>query len=236
MNSSHNPDQRGAAPDGLDRDEAPLEGRSTGNCSAYAPTTMRSDAGTRRWLLRLARAALVQAVRNDSIDVESERHPPPEFARQKRGCFVTLTCDGKLRGCIGRLVPDMPLHEAVSHNSKLAATQDPRFSPVRLDELGRVSIEISVLGELRRLAFHSEEELLKQLRPGDHGVVLSVGPRTATLLPQVWDSVRDKREFLGLLARKAEQDLAVWQRPDAIISVYEVEHFSDTQPDPETTH
>ena len=71
---------------------------------------------------------------------------PPKLAGTK-ACFVTLTENGELRGCIGHILPQEALYQAVVDNARNAATRDPRFQPVRPDEVNKIKIEISVLTE-----------------------------------------------------------------------------------------
>ena len=116
---------------------------------------------------------------------------------------MTLTENGVLRGCIGYILPQEALYQAVVDNARNAATRDPRFQPVRPDEVNKIKIEISVLTEPQPLSFNSPEDLLNKLEPGEDGVVLQIGPRQATYLPQVWEQLPDKVQFLNNLARKS---------------------------------
>ena len=86
-----------------------------------------------------------------------------------RAVFVTLRSGRELRGCIGTTVPLRPLGHAVAHAAWSAAFQDPRFDPVRGDELDRLRIEISVLGPLRPVQAAAE------IVPGRDGVALASG-------------------------------------------------------------
>ena len=138
----------------------------------------------------------------------------PEAFRARRACFVTLTEHGDLRGCIGSIFPEESLYQAVIRRARSAATEDPRFSPVRRDELKEIEVEVSVLTVPQRLAFSSPEDLLAKLRPGVDGVVLRVGDHQATYLPQVWEKLPDKRVFMDELAEKAGLPAAAWRQPE----------------------
>jgi len=116
---------------------------------------------------------------------------------------VTLTENGELRGCIGHILPQESLYQAVEDNARNAATRDPRFPPVQPGEAGKIKIEISVLTEPQPLRFSSPEDLLNKLKPDEDGVVLQIGSRGATFLPQVWEQIPDKVEFLNHLSEKA---------------------------------
>ncbi len=130
--------------------------------------------------------------------------------REPGASFVTLMCDGKLRGCIGSLVAETPLVKDVAANAFASAFSDPRFPPVPSAEVDRLRIEISVLGESRPLPVASEEELLAALRPGHDGLILRCGQSQATFLPQVWSQLPKPRDFLRRLKKKAGLPVDYW--------------------------
>ena len=179
----------------------------------------------RRTLVKLARTALVCAVRDGELaDV-----PPglPDNLLEKKGCFVTLTLGGQLRGCIGNIFPELPLAKAVVQNARSAALEDTRFSPVTPEELDKIAIEVSILSVPSLLNFTSPEELLRKLESHRDGVVLSIGKRRATFLPQVWEQLPDATEFLSHLAVKAGLTGAAWRDPETQIMTYRVEAFQE---------
>jgi AmmeMemoRadiSam system protein A len=141
---------------------------------------------------------------------------------------VTLTEDGVLRGCIGHILPQEALYQAVEDNARNAATRDPRFRPVRPEELSKIKIEISVLTEPQSLSFTSPVDLLQKLEPGEDGVVLRIGPCLATYLPQVWEQLPDKVEFLNHLAQKAGCGPDDWRGSNVNVSIYHVEAFEES--------
>jgi len=91
----------------------------------------------------------------------------------------------------------------VAQNALAAALRDPRFAPLAADEWQRCQLEVSVLSPAKPLRFGDEAEMLAQLRAGEDGVILEHEGRRATFLPQVWEGLPDKRQFLGELMRKA---------------------------------
>ncbi len=218
-----------------------LDARNSGDTSGqkdqvvgYAAVAfVESPAGNvaapeRKVLLDLARRTLTDVTANPSsqgpeVDAKS-------FSAQlaeKKGCFVTLTKKGALRGCIGHILPREALCQAVVDNARNAALLDPRFNPVRPDEVGEIKIEISVLTEPQPLAFTSPEDLLSKLNPNQDGVVLRIGGRTATFLPQVWEQIPDKVEFLGHLSEKAGCPPSAWRGQGASVSIYHAECFAE---------
>ena len=95
------------------------------------------------------------------------------------------------------------------------------------DELDQIKIEISVLTDPQPLPFSSPEDLLSKLRPNEDGVLLHIGPRTATFLPQVWAQIPDKVEFLNHLSQKAGCETSAWRGKDVSVSIYHVECFEE---------
>jgi AmmeMemoRadiSam system protein A len=154
-----------------------------------------------------------------------------EKLKANRATFVTLTIDGQLRGCIGSLMPVEPLYLDVIHRAAAAALDDPRFKPVQEDELKKINVEVSVLSVPRQLMFKSPQDLLDKLKPGVHGVILVVRNRQATYLPQVWEQIPDKEEFLGQLSKKAGLSETSWKDPDAVVFVYHDEAFKEREKD-----
>jgi hypothetical protein len=194
---------------------------ATGPAPAFSPAE-------RQQLLELARRSVKEVVTAGKLP-EADPGAWPEKFRQPKGCFVTLTKGGKLRGCIGHIVPVEPLYKAVMQNAESAARRDYRFNPVQPNELDQLSIEVSVLTEPQPLAFSSPEDLLARLQPHQDGVVLQVGGHQATFLPQVWEQIPDKVGFLNALAQKAGAPPSAWREPGATVSIYHVEAFKESE-------
>jgi len=191
----------------------------------YAPHPQNFTAGERSQLLTLARQSLKSAAAKDGSPDTAGL--PAKFSEMK-GCFVTLTTHGQLRGCIGNILPQQPLDRAITDNARNAALHDPRFDPVQPAELDKIEIEISVLTEPTPLPFNSPDDLLGKLRPHRDGVVLRIGDRMATYLPQVWAQIPDKADFLDSLAQKAGCARSAWRNPGTEVFVYQVESFSES--------
>jgi MEMO1 family protein len=192
----------------------------------YAPGPENLSASERKYLLDLARKSLGSVTAGGSVPEVAEKDVPPKLA-EKKACFVTLTKDGALRGCIGHLMAMEPLHLAVAENTRNAALRDLRFSPVESSELDKIKIEISVLTEPQSLPFNSPEELLSNLHPNEDGVLLHIGPHTATFLPQVWAQIPDKVKFLEQLSQKAGCESSAWRGKDVTVDIYHVECFEE---------
>ncbi len=197
----------------------------------YAPAPENLTAAERKFLLDLARRTLMSVTTGGGLPEATNKDVPPKLL-EKKACFVTLTKSGALRGCIGHLTALEPLHQAVAENARNAALRDPRFPPVETGELADIKIEISVLTEPQPLAFSSPEDLLSKLHPNEDGVLLHIGPRTATFLPQVWEQIPDKVSFLEHLSQKAGCESSAWRGKDVTISIYRVECFEEASPRP----
>jgi AmmeMemoRadiSam system protein A len=129
-------------------------------------------------LLALARRAIRAFLLEQLLPDESS----PRQSDLRRGVFVTLHLAGRLRGCMGR--PDSPesLESAVAVCAVLAASRDPRFPPIRAQEIESLEIEISILTPPENVP---AAEILDRLQPGVHGVAVSLSGFRGLLLPQV---------------------------------------------------
>jgi MEMO1 family protein len=152
--------------------------------------------------LRLAAQALLGRARRGrtpAVALESLAAP----LRTVAASFVTLTREGRLRGCVGSLDASRALAEDIAANAAKAGFEDPRFRPVTEDELRGAAIEVAILSRPAPVAFDGEADLLAQLRPGRDGLILREGSRKATFLPKVWDALPERQAFLEALKAKA---------------------------------
>jgi AmmeMemoRadiSam system protein A len=177
-------------------------------------------------ILRLAREALECGVRGKKLPAPDPTQLTP-LLRAEGAAFVTLTVHGQLRGCIGALQPYQPLVEDVREHALAAALQDYRFPPVRPDELPRIRVEVSRLTLPQPLTYTDADDLLAKLRPGTDGVILRDGSRRATFLPQVWDQIPDKAEFLNHLCAKMGANSNLWRNKHLEVQIYQVEEFHE---------
>jgi len=170
----------------------------------------------RQTLLTLARATLTRHVQNKGVPDLAAYSLTPRL-KEKAGAFVTLHEHGELRGCIGYIEGIKPLAETVRENACNAATEDPRFPPVRPAELGTIKIEISVMSPLRKVAAPTD------VIAGVHGVVLKKGRYQGVFLPQVaTEQGWDRETFLRQLGRKAGLDLDAYQSAELFVFTAEV--------------
>lgn len=183
----------------------------------------------KHYLLKLARAVILERLgRKPSSPLPAGTSPA---FMAKRGCFVTLHANGRLRGCIGTIEPVKSLIDGVKENAVHAGFRDSRFSPVTLHEMDNITIEISILTKPVRLDFENPEDLKKRLKPGVHGVILSQGYHRATFLPQVWEQLPGTEDFLEHLCRKAGMEKTCWKDTKTVVEVYDVFVFSEKDMD-----
>jgi AmmeMemoRadiSam system protein A len=133
-----------------------------------------------------------------------------EIYNEKQACFVTLTLNGELRGCIGSLIPERELWKDVQENAINAAIHDFRFSKLTGEELGKIKIEVSVLSLPKKINYVNEKDLLIRIS-SDRGFIIKKGMNSATFLPQVWEQISDKIEFLEQLSIKAGLNRNAWK-------------------------
>jgi AmmeMemoRadiSam system protein B/AmmeMemoRadiSam system protein A len=168
----------------------------------------------RQELLELARRTVTRQVNNETVPEPRTTDP---VLRADGAAFVTLNGpDGRLRGCIGSIVPNSSLYESVSHNAVAAAIHDPRFTPVRQEEVRGLAIEVSVLSPL--VTINDPAEIVI----GRHGLYLEKGMASSVFLPQVAvEQGWDLPTYLAQLALKAGLPADGWH--GARLSVFSAE-------------
>jgi len=172
----------------------------------------------RGFLLSLARASIKAELTGEapSIDV-----PESKVLTARSGAFVTLHMAGALRGCIGNFTSNKPLYKNIAELARSSAFHDPRFNPLRAEELPAIDIEISVLSPLREIRDVSE------IKVGRHGIFIEKGYARGVLLPQVaTENNFDRQTFLEHTCMKAGLEPNCW-KSGATISVFEAEIFGE---------
>mgnify|MGYP000114918559 FL=1 len=180
------------------------------------------DEKDKKVLLQIAKKSIESAIKsipNDQIQTEIIS---PEL-KEKNGAFVTLRTNGKLRGCIGRMVSDIPLYKLVSEMAVSAATDDPRFNQIQTTELEILEIDISVLSPLQKVDDPLDFEL------GRHGIYIKKGSSNGCFLPQVaTETGWTKEEFLSQCCSvKASLSPDAWKKKDVGVYVFTSEIISE---------
>jgi len=174
-------------------------------------------------LLALARKSVEYAVREGKhYDAEASSS---ELLNQEHGAFVTLNKAGELRGCIGYMSSLKPLYLTVRDTAAFAALRDTRFPPVSASELPQLEYEISVLSPLRRVLD------VRQIKVGEHGLLMKNDTHEGVLLPQVpVEQKWDRQEFLDETCAKAGMRAGCWKDDNTDIFQFTAVVFGDTQP------
>ena len=122
---------------------------------------------------------------------------PPELLARRAGVFVSLHKAGQLRGCIGTIAPTQAsVAEEIIQNAVSACAQDPRFSPVRPEELAAIECSVDVLGEAEPI------DSMDALDVQRYGVIVTSGHKRGLLLPAL-DGVDTVAQQVDIARRKA---------------------------------
>lgn len=186
------------------------------------PDIMAIDAG--RILVPLARAAIGREFGLDLPVADADA----AWLREPGATFVTLTQGAQLRGCIGTLEACRPLADDVVANAQAAAFRDPRFKPLIREEFATTTVEVSLLSPLENLSFNDEASALTQLRPDIDGVIFQYGHHRSTFLPQVWEQLPERAEFMAHLKHKAGLPPDFWSS-EVKLSRYTVSKWHEAE-------
>ncbi len=173
------------------------------------------------FLLKYARSVIENRLRGKDTTVEI---PPSKILREKRGGFVTLKINDRLRGCIGYIEAIKPLSDTVAEMAESAAFNDYRFQPLESGELDKIAIEISVLSPVRKVGDISE------IIVGTHGIIITRGRNRGLLLPQVATEWKwDRDTFLSQTCVKAGLEPDAWKKEGTMIEIFSAEIFSEEE-------
>lgn len=150
-------------------------------------------------LILIARGAIKSYFENQKLMPKNDLR---KKYSEKKACFVTLTINNRLRGCIGSLTPIKPLWMDVVDNAINAAFNDYRFKPLSKKEFEKIKIEVSVLSNAKEIKYNNSNDLLNKIKK-NYGLILSKNSFSSTFLPQVWEQINTKKEFLEELSLKA---------------------------------
>lgn len=154
-------------------------------------------------LLYLASQSILDAFSySETIDKKELKSKYP-YLKENGASFVTLTRQGKLRGCIGSLIAHSALIEDIMTNAYNAAFKDPRFPKLTREEFDSTDIEVSILSEPKEIRYEDISDLKTKIMPNKDGIILKLGSKQATFLPQVWEELPEFESFFGHLLHKA---------------------------------
>ena len=166
-------------------------------------------------LKKLAKEAIESFLKEKKIPKIELKEEEGEIFSKKFGVFVTLKKDDALRGCIGFVEPIYPLKQGVIYAALEAAFSDPRFLPLKEEELNEISIEISILGKLKRI------DDWRKINLGKEGVLIKQGIFQSLFLPQVAKETGwNLEEFLGNLCLKGGLNYFCFKEPQTEIYTF----------------
>ena len=176
-------------------------------------------------LIQIAKDSIAYALKHGQALPLNSKDYALELQVQ-RATFVTLEIKHQLRGCIGMLEAIRPLVIDIAENAFAAAFRDSRFPPVSATECDLLEIHLSILSPAETMSFYSEEDLIRQLRPGIDGLIMQEGSRRGTFLPSVWESLTEPGIFLQHLKQKSGLASDYWS--DSLkVSRYQCEIISE---------
>ena len=170
-------------------------------------------------MLSAAREVVSSCAKKEKIKVNENLL---ELNDEPMGVFITLRKNEELRGCIGYVEGYKPLYESIPEMSEAAATKDPRFDPIKEDEIEEINLEISLLSPLEKI------DSPEQIKVGIHGIVIKKGFNKGLLLPQVAEENNwDRQTFLEHTCLKANLHPDSWKDDEIEIFVFSAEVFSE---------
>lgn len=175
-------------------------------------------------LLQIARDAIISKVEKNTVISVSEKS---EVLDSKSGVFVTIKKDGMLRGCIGYPQAPWPLRRSLVLSAIAAAEEDPRFPPLRSEEVGKISIEVSLLSEPVEIDPQNKQDL-DEIKIGRDGLVIESGFHKGLLLPQVaTEENMSVMEFLEATCNKAGLNRNCWKDPSTKVYKFSATYYSE---------
>ncbi len=174
------------------------------------------------------------SVKNYFNGIEKIPENIPKKFKVDSGAFTTINSyPGKeLRGCIGFPEPVMPLYQAIIKSAIYAATEDPRFPPVRKDELQHIIFEVSLLTPPQKIDVENTDEYPENVIIGQDGLIIRYGIYSGLLLPQVAvEYGMDEKEFLDHTCLKAGLSPGCWKRKNVSVYKFQAEIFSEEEPE-----
>ena len=180
-------------------------------------------------LVKTARKIVTEFLK-EGVKIVLEKEFQDKFSF-KSGVFVTLNNPIGLRGCIGYPLPDKKLFNALTDAAISAAIEDPRFPPVKSEELDSITFEITILTPPQTIKVDDPQEYSKKIKVGQDGLIVRYGYNSGLLLPQVpiewgWN----EQEFLEHTCEKAGLSKDYWKNPEIEVQKFQGIVFKETNP------
>ena len=183
---------------------------------------MNISAKEKSIILQIARSSIA-SIYDDSVlfEIDATKYP---ILNSQKGAFVTLTKNNNLRGCIGYIISNLPLHKTIKDAARQAAIGDPRFPKLTEVEFNKIAIEVSILSE--PFPMKSYDDIIV----GTHGLILTEQGQRGLLLPQVpIDHNMNKEEYLSALCEKTGFHPGFWKEKTLNIEMFTANVFSEEE-------
>ena len=177
-------------------------------------------------LLSIAKTAILSQFDNTVTIDKTRLLQQHTFLQEFGACFVTLTHNKELRGCIGSIIAHRNLLDDIIGNALSAAFKDPRFQPLHVSELSSLHLEVSLLTTPEILEYSDFDDLCKKITPHKDGLILKDAYHQGTFLPQVWEQLPLVQQFLEHLAYKAGATFAIYHEHPTIYT-YQVDAIEE---------
>ncbi len=180
-------------------------------------------------LVKTARKIVTEYLeKNEKIELDQEFKSKFSF---ESGVFVTINNLQGLRGCIGFPLPQKKLFNALADASLAAATEDPRFSPVKKEELNEIVFEVTVLSPPVKIQVANPLDYPTKIKVGTDGLIIKYDFSSGLLLPQVpveygWN----EKEFLNNTCEKAGLAADTWKDPKTEVLKFEGIIYKEEKP------
>ncbi len=184
------------------------------------------DTHEQQLLIELARESIYAELDGEKPNLDEYKQ-----VSEKKGCFVTLYKSKKLRGCIGFTEPIYPLYKLISEAARAAAFSDPRFPPVRKEEVPKLEIEISLLSTPELVKVENPDDYFREIVIGRDGLILKGKYGSGLLLPQVAiEHNMTVKQFLNAVSQKAGLSFNAWQDLSNKIYRFQAEIIKEESP------
>jgi AmmeMemoRadiSam system protein A len=154
-------------------------------------------------LLQIARNSIIEVFEATNIIDKSELFENYPVLKESYPSFITLYLGDQLRGSYGSISANKTLLEDIMHHAKAAAFEDSRFTPLKTSEFLHCSIELSLLSEPQEISYTDINDLREKVRVGKDGLILILGDKEASFLPQIWSQLKTFDDFLTHLLNEA---------------------------------
>ncbi len=189
-------------------------------------------------LLDLEKGKKVVKIARDTIEKYLEEGEKPEISeeipeelKEERGVFVTINKNENLRGCIGRPLPSQPFINGLIESAINAATRDPRFPKMELEEVDEITIEVSVLTVPEEINVEKSKDYPEKIKIGRDGLIVKYKGREGLLLPQVAvDNEWGAEEFLSQTCVKAGLSPDSWVKDNVTFEKFPAQVFKEKEP------